>query len=128
LAWRRLDTQQQKAFSMSRAAKTDNGTDKLRITDQFRTRNGMAYELRQHGARLTVLIAERPIENGDGSEWLVEASSVQFPGSEVSQVAPTRAEALRKIGMQWVADAAARGLPSFDWTAVATALTAVRAI
>jgi hypothetical protein len=111
---------------MSRAAKTDNGTDKLRITDQFRTRNGMAYELRQHGARLTVLIAERT--NDNGSEWLVEASSVQFPGSEVSQVASTRAEALRKIGMQWVADAAERGLPSFDWTAVATALTAVRAI
>lgn len=111
---------------MSRAAKNDNGTDKLRITDQFRTRNGMAYELRQQGARLTVLIAEQT--DAAGSQWHVEASSQQFPGSGMSHVASTRAEALRRIGLEWGEGAASRGLPSFDWSAVAVALSAVRAI
>lgn len=107
---------------MARSNKNDNGSDALRITDQFRTRQGMAYELRQSGARLTVLINEQ--EGG----WCVEASSVQYPGEEISRVASTRAEALRRTGVQWTEDSAARGLPSFDWSAVAVALTAVRAI
>lgn len=111
---------------MSRANKTDKGNDSCRITDQFRTRQGMAYELRESGARLTVLIAERT--NEGGSEWLVEASSVQFPGAEIAHTASTKAEALRRTGAQWVEDSMARGLPTFDWTAVAKALTAVRAI
>lgn len=112
----------------------DRGNDALRITDQFRTRHGMAYELRERGSRLTLLIAERTVEGGAGDggqgsvEWHVEASSTQFPGSTISQAASTRAEAVRRIGMQWTVDCGTRGLPSFDWDAVARALTAVRAI
>jgi hypothetical protein len=107
--------------------KTDKGADALRITDQFRTRQGMAYELRERGSRLTLLIAERATPEA-GTEWLVEASSVQFPGAAVTHAASTRAEALRRTGVQWGEDCAARGLPSFDWDAVARVLTAVRAI
>lgn len=111
---------------MARAGKTDNGTDACRITDQFRTRHGMAYELRESGARLTLLIAEHV--GADGSEWHVEASSTQHPGNAITDSAHTKAEALRRTGAQWTEGALARGLPSFDWTAVARALTAVRAI
>lgn len=109
------------------AGKTDDGTDKLRITDQFRTRAGMVYELRQHGARLTLLISERAADDGVAN-WHVEASSNVAPGAAIEQVASTRADALRMTGVQWVADCGARGLPTFDWEAVAHALTAVRAI
>jgi hypothetical protein len=111
---------------MSRMNKTDRGNDAMRITDQYRTRDGMAYELREKGARLTILIAERP--NGDGREWHVEASSSQNPETNISQVATTRAEALRRMALEWTTDSAARGLPSFDWEAVARALSVVRAI
>ena len=107
--------------------KTDKGNDSLRITDQFRTRHGMAYELRERGSRLTLLIAERTTPDA-GTEWHVEATSVQLPGAAFSHAASTRAEALRQTGMHWAADCDARGLPSFDWEAVAKALTAVRAI
>lgn len=110
----------------SARAGNDRGNDATRITDQFRTRHGMAYELRERGSRLTLLIAERAIEGG--AEWHVEASSVQFPGATITHAASTRAEAVRRIGVQWAADCAARGLPSFDWEAVARALSAVRAI
>ena len=112
---------------MARANHTDNGSDKLRITDQFRTRQGMAYELREKGARLTVLIAERTAE-GQATEWHVEASSAQAAGASVAHAASTKAEALRRTGVEWAADGLTRGLPSFDWAAVAIALRAVRAI
>jgi hypothetical protein len=108
------------------AGNTDRGADALRITDQFRTRHGMAYELRERGSRLTLLIAEHAIEGG--AEWQVEASSVQFPGATMTQAASTRAEAVRRVGVRWAEGCVARGLPSFDWDAVARALTAVRAI
>ncbi|MBI2390747.1 MAG: hypothetical protein HYV09_14250 [Deltaproteobacteria bacterium] len=110
-----------------RAGKTDDGTDRLRITDQFRTRAGMVYELRQHGARLTLLISERSTDDGS-AQWCVEASSNVVPGTAVEHSATTKADALRMTGVQWVADCGVRGLPTFDWEAVARALTAVRAI
>lgn len=109
------------------SSKSDKGNDSLRITDQFRTRHGMAYELRERGSRLTLLIAERATPEA-GTEWLVEATSTQFPGAAFANAAATRAEALRRTGVNWAADCDARGLPSFDWEAVAKALTAVRAI
>ncbi len=112
---------------MSRPNKSGVRTDSMHITDQYRTRNGMAYELREHGARLTVMIAERTTEE-TGREWHVEASAAQFPGSEVSHAASTKAEALRHAGLDWAAVSATRGLPAFDWEAVTKALTAVRAI
>lgn len=103
----------------------DAGNDALRITAQFRIRNGMAYELRQSGARLTLLITEQPTHEAR-SEWIVEASSAQAPGAAVAQAGSTRAEALRRTGELWAADA--RGLPRFDWDAVTQALAMVRAI
>jgi hypothetical protein len=106
---------------------TDDGTDALRITAQFRTREGMAYELRDHGARLTVLITESG-KDDTGGPWRVEVFSSLAPASAISRTAPTRREALRRTGTDWALDAQSRGLPMFDWDAVARALTVVRAI
>lgn len=110
-----------------RSDRTDKGTDALRITAQFRTRKGMAYELREHGARLTVVITEGD-KQANAAPWLVEAFASQTPASAISNAADTRREALRRIGAEWAQDAQARGLPTFDWEAVATALSSVRAI
>jgi hypothetical protein len=114
---------------MSSRKKSDNddGTDALRITDQFRTREGMAYELRAHGARLTVLISENAKDDADGP-WRVEAFCSLAPESAISRTAPTRGEALQRTGAEWALHARSRGLPMFDWDAVARALTVVRAI
>lgn len=114
-------------MSERKKSHSDNGTDALRITAQFRTREGMAYELRDKGARLTVLISESD-KDAKGEPWRVEAFSSLAPTSAVARTASTRREALQRTGAEWVVDAPSRGLPSFDWEAVARALAVVRAI
>ena len=114
-------------MSERKKSHTDDGTDALRITSQFRTREGMAYELRDHGARLTVLITESAKDEAD-DRWRVEAFSSLAPTSAISTTAPTRREALQRTGTRWALDAPSRELPMFDWDAVARALTIVRAI
>jgi hypothetical protein len=112
---------------MRERAHTDKGTDAMRITNQFRTREGMAYELREHGERLTVLITESNKAETEAG-WHVEAFASRAPDNAIAYTSQTRREALRRTGAQWVLDATTRGLPTFDWDAVASALTLVRAI
>jgi hypothetical protein len=108
-----------------RASRDAAAEDALRITAQFRTREGMAYELREHGERLTVLITAA----ADASmPWRVEAFATGRPDANVQHAALTRREALRLTGAEWRRDAGARTLPSFDWDAIALALGSVRAI
>jgi hypothetical protein len=109
-----------------RKSASDNGTDALRITAQFRTRQGMAYELREHGARLTVLISAN--DDGADAAWRCEAFSSLAPANAIARTAPTRQEALQRTGAEWTVDARRRDLPAFDWDAVSRALAVVRAI
>ncbi|PNB52646.1 hypothetical protein C1X77_27350, partial [Pseudomonas sp. GW531-E2] len=73
-----------------------------------------------------------PRENQtDAGEWRVEARAAATGLAEAVVIAewgPTRADALRELGRAWTTNAIARGLPVFDWDAVATALIAVRAL
>jgi len=112
---------------MARANSSDRGQDLLRITDQFRTRTGFVYELRCAGARLTLLVTHRAPDDTAG-EWHVEASSTQVPAVAIGHAAATRADAVQKVGVEWSAEGAARGLPPFDWQGVAKVLASVRAI
>ncbi len=100
----------------------------LRITDQFRSRTGMNYDLKANGSRLTLLVSPRATPEDPG-EWRVEASSSQVPGSTpIVCWAPSKLEAIRDVGVAWSAEALLHGLPSFNWEAVSTALRAVRAV
>jgi len=114
-------------MSERKSSRTDDGTDALRITSQFRTREGMAYELRDHGARLTVLITETRGEAA-AAAWRVEAFASLTPAVTISHTAPTRREALQRTGGGWELGAREHNLPTFDWDAVARALAVVRAI
>src|SRR5580658_4064295 len=100
----------------------------VRITDQFRSRNGFVYDFRFEGTRLTLSIAPRENED-DAGDCKVEARSRHTPeGFIVAKWGPTRVDALREVGRSWLSEAAQRGLPSFDWEAVEKALVEVRAI
>jgi len=106
----------------------EEAKDNLRITGQFRLKAGMRYDLRCDGAKLTVVVSPRMNDN-DESEWRVDASTQSTDdGALFSRWAPTRREALNEIGREWSAEGAERGLPMFDWEAVATVLSAVRAV
>jgi hypothetical protein len=104
--------------------------ESIRITQQFRARDAMVYDLRGEAGRLTLRITGRGgEEEGPPTEWCIEASTSSSPDAVVvAGRAATRAEALRALGISWNEKRLACSLPSFDWESVARAMAAVRAI
>lgn len=103
--------------------------ESVRITQQFRTRDAMVYDLRGAAGRLTLRITARGGDDGPPTEWSVEASTSSSPDAVVvAERAATRADALRAVGRSWDEKRLANNLPSFDWESVARAMAAVRAI
>jgi hypothetical protein len=103
--------------------------DAIRITQQFRSRDAMVYDLRGRAGRLTLRITGRGGDDGPPTEWRIEASTSSSPDEVVvAERGPTRAEALREVGRSWNEKRLASNLPSFDWESVARAMAAVRAI
>jgi hypothetical protein len=102
--------------------------DATRITQQFRARDAMVYDLRGRAGRLTLRITGR---GGDGppTEWRIEASTSSSPDAVVvAEQGATRAEALRAVGRSWNEKCLASDLPPFDWESVVRAMAAVRAV
>jgi hypothetical protein len=109
-------------------APSDEKADKLRITDQFRSKNGFVYDIRWEGCRLTLFIAprEHPSDEGD---WKIEARVRQDPEPFVlTQWGATRVDALQEMGRSWAQQVLEHHLPRFDWAAVEKALRDVRAV
>lgn len=103
--------------------------DSVRITQQFRTRDAMVYDLRGPAGRLTLRVTGRGGDEGPPTEWNVEASTGSSPDAVVvAERGATRADALRAVGRSWNEKRLANNLPSFDWESVARAMAAVRAI
>jgi hypothetical protein len=102
--------------------------DACRVTAQYRSRDGFVYELESDGTALAVHVS-RGAALGDGGDWRVAVHNGR--GADVfvvAESAPTRTEALRRVGRSWTEKAFESRLPRFDWDAVAKALLAVRAI
>ena len=105
-----------------------NKEEVLRITDQFRGKNGMVYDLKIGPSRLTLCIAPR-MNPQDAGDWHIEAAVAKAPdGIVVAAWGPTKTAALAAVGKAWAVEAAAGTLPAFDWDAVSKALGAVRAL
>jgi hypothetical protein len=96
-----------------------------RITNQFRSRDAMVYDLScGGGSRLTITMAA-----DSGDEWRAEAHARQSPDRpSVVEKGATRGAALDALARAWTAKNGAWGFPPIDWNAVAKALRAVRAI
>ena len=108
--------------------KEKKDTETVKITNQFRAKRGMVYDLKCEGERLTVGICPR--ENDDeAGDWRVDARNSSTPEAlVVSEWGATRVDALREVGRAWASKAEQHGLPTYDWEAVAKALLTVRAI
>jgi hypothetical protein len=107
--------------------KTETKTE-LRITDQRRIRDGLEYHLACEGARLTVHV--NPSKD-DGPAWRVGASVRSSIGQEavhLDGVGASRTDAFRNLAETWRANENRHGLTMFDWEAVETLLTSVRAL
>jgi hypothetical protein len=109
--------------------KTAIDEDALRITQQFRSGESLVYDFRSRAGRLILRVSGRGGGEGPPAEWCFEASVRSSPdGVVAAEWATTRAEALRAVGRVWNDKRAALQLPAVDWEAVATAMSAVRAI
>jgi hypothetical protein len=109
--------------------KEKDDEDAIRITQQFRSRDAMVYDLRGTAGRLTLRVTGLGGNDGPPAEWRIEAStSASFDDAIVTEQRATRAEALQAVGRSWDEKRVASNLPPFDWERVARALAAVRAI
>jgi hypothetical protein len=102
-------------------------TVSVRITQQFRERNNMTYELDCSGIPL-VLRVFFPVDTDPSHEWRIEARTGHpLQGMEATASAQSRAEAFQVIARDWH-----RAMPvsvsDLDWTAIERAMSAVRAI
>jgi hypothetical protein len=103
--------------------------DEIRITQQFRARDAMIYDLRGSAGRLTLRVTGRGGGDGPPTEWRIEASTSSSPDAVVvAEAGGSRAEALRAVGRSWNEKRLANNLPPFDWESIARVMAAVRAI
>jgi hypothetical protein len=99
--------------------------ESVRITDQFRDRRGMVYDLKCAGIGVSISIS--PSE--DQTEWNAEAVVKLLPAPPVvCGTGSSREAALRVVADAWIERGTADGLPYLDWEAIRGALTTVRAI
>lgn len=100
----------------------------VRVTQQFRERHNMTYELDCSGARLIVRVF--PLDDADPPrEWRVEARvSDQCDAVVATATGLSRAAALEAVASWWRDNGPAQSLAPYDWNGVAKAMAAVRAI
>jgi hypothetical protein len=99
----------------------------IAITQQYRERNNMTYELDCAGQALILRIFFPAIEGPVA--WRVEArTSDTAQAVVVAAVAGSKQLALGEVSAAWDAASLPNGGPSFDWAAVTLVMQSVRAI
>ncbi len=107
--------------SAGRAAKDESV---MRITDQFRDKGAMVYDLKGCGQRISLRMSEQ--SRGTPPEWELAVIVKQTPAPPtLTAVATTRDEALAGLAQAWQHTP---GLAPLDWPSIRKALAGVRAI
>ena len=102
-------------------------TPACRVVTQYYSGGEKVYELMTEGGSLELRVSSLAV--GGERRWHVAAQEGIAPDSTaISDEADTRRNALGKVAAQWAERSAELGLPTVDWTAVETALLAVRGI
>jgi hypothetical protein len=100
--------------------------ESVRITDQFRDRRGMVYDLKCSEIRISISISA---SSEDQTDWRAEATAKLLPAPPiVCGTGSSREAAVRVLADDWTKRHASEGLPYLDWEAIRGALTTVRAI
>jgi hypothetical protein len=99
-----------------------------RVVTQYSSGGEKVYELATEGASLELRVSSLAVAGGE-RRWHVAVQEGSAPDSTaISDEAETKRSALSKVAAQWTERSAELGLPTLDWTAVETALLAVRGI
>ena len=109
--------------------RSEEKTGALRITNQFHSKGGMTYDLKCDGVRLTLLISAKT-RTEDPGEWRVEARGARTSEhvAVVVEWGATRQDALGAGARAWGEAVETDGIRVFDWKAIASILTSVRAV
>ncbi len=100
-----------------------NDDSKMRITDQFRDKGSMVYDLKGCGVRMSLRVSER---TDSSQRWEIAAlAKAEPPVTPLTARAATRREALACLARVWTET---EGFPAVDWPSIDDALAAVRAI
>ena len=106
-------------------AKVENESG-VRITDQFRQREAIVYDLKCDSIRISISISPETTAN---ETWKADVVAKMMPDRpSVSAVGQSRSEALGALEEAWCEKGETGGLPALDWKAIRQALVAVRAI
>lgn len=99
-----------------------------KVVTQYQSGGERVYELEAAGNPLEIRISSRAV--GGGERWWHVAVQLGAGADSptLAEEAETKRGALDKVAEQWTERAAELGLPAFDWSAVASALLAVRGI
>ncbi|HXK18392.1 MAG TPA: hypothetical protein VNG33_11345 [Polyangiaceae bacterium] len=99
-----------------------------KVVAQYHSAGEMVYELASADAKLEIRVSSQSAGSG-GRNWHVAAQQGGTADAvAVTDSAETKQAALSKVAALWSEQESELGLPSFDWTAVAAALLAVRGI
>ena len=122
-------TKSERVEKAGKGDKSDKGDPNApKITNQFRSRIGFVYDIKSMGVRLTLNVWQKQ-NAADPGEWCVDARVNSAPETApIAAWGKTKVAALTEVGRLWASDGLALGLPTFDWEAVATVLSGVRAI
>lgn len=108
--------------------RSNQTTEGLKITMQYRARNRMVYELESGASAFDVHVWQRAIE-GEASGWRVEAHNGRGPDAVVvAGLGASRTEALLEVARAWADQDTRRALPPLDWNAIVSLLGSVRAL
>ncbi len=100
----------------------------VRITNQFRKRDTMVYDLSCDRFHVVITMAARSNSDGRG-EWMTEAcASESAEKPAIAEPGLSREGALHAVAFTWKAKNREYGFPTLDWDAIAEALRNVRAI
>jgi hypothetical protein len=100
--------------------------ERVRITNQFRDRRGMVYELSCDGVGVAISIWPSIDEK---TAWSAEMTAKRLPRPPaVCVTGASREAAVRALGDAWAEADPAGEPPLLDWEAIRAALALVRAI
>ena len=110
----------------NKPVKGDNPSYK--VLAQYHSGGERVYEVGNAQAKLEIRISSQSVGPGERT-WHVAALEGGAPTAvAITDHAETKQSALAKVATLWSEQEGELGLPSFDWTAVAAALLAVRGI
>ena len=107
---------------------SEKAPEGLKITNQFRSKNGFVYDFKLLETRMSLNISPRESDADEG-DWRVDAQVRRSSDSVViTGWGATRADAVADVGRSWASKSSELQFPTYERDAVVKMLSQVRAL